>query len=96
MKRISLLVLIMTILCLPTLASAQSDQEVHEVFFDTLVGGFKATPIGVDEMKYVGTDYISADDSSFMVYATRVIQRDIDFHAAFDLVLVDSFYVKTY
>ncbi|MFQ5499660.1 MAG: hypothetical protein ACE5FH_08300, partial [Candidatus Zixiibacteriota bacterium] len=71
--------------------------QVRNIHFDTVrTGDVQATPVGVDEMKYIGTDYISADDSAYMRYITRIVQRDIDFYADFELVLVDSFYVKMY
>lgn len=85
-----------TLVLLGSESFAKDDKDVHHVFLDTLRGGFEATKIGVDEMKYVGNEYISADDSSYMRYVTSVVQRDLDFYAGFELVLIDSFYLKIY
>jgi len=98
MKRISVISLaaIITILSFGTNAEAQFN-DVRNLFFDTLrTGDVEPTPIGVSDMVYTGTDYISARDSLFMAYATSVVRSDIDFYADFDLVRVDSFYLKTY
>jgi len=72
-------------------------EEVRNILFDTLrIGYVQPTPIGVDEMKYVGTVYISAEDSALMRYVSDVVKNDIDFYADFDLVPIDSFFLKTY
>lgn len=71
--------------------------DVSQYYFDTLrVTDIQSTPISVDEMKYIGTQYISHDDSLLMQYATRIVQRDIDFYADFQLIPIDSFFVKLY
>ncbi len=88
------LFLLSTLLIVPNLF-AQSD-DVRNIQFDTLVGGYKPTPIGVDQMTYIGTQYITHDDSSLMRYITMVVQFDIDFYADFELVPIDSFYLATY
>ena len=70
---------------------------VREVLFDTLVTGVvQATPIGVDQMVYVGTEYIAKDDTTLMQYATQIVQRDLDFYLDFELIEVDPFYIKLY
>lgn len=70
---------------------------VHRFFFDTLsTGAVQPTPIGVDEMKYIGNQYITSKDSSLMRFTTLIVRRDIDFYADFELVEIDSFYLKTY
>ncbi len=82
------------------LLSSESQAQFHDVrnlYFDTLrTSDVEATPIGVSDMVYTGTDYISGNDSLIMAYATAIVRSDIDFYADFDLVLVDSFYLKTY
>lgn len=92
--------LLVTILALLTYLSispvnAQTDSELR-VFFDTIVGEFQPTPIGIDEMQYIGTQYISHEDSVLMNYITRIVQNDIDFHTDFSFIPVDSFYIKMY
>jgi TolB protein len=75
----------------------QAQDNVNRIYFDTLTTReVQARKIGVEEMKYVGATYISAADSTIMQYATGVIQRDLDFYAEFDLVIIDSFYLRTY
>ncbi|UCD62613.1 MAG: Tol-Pal system beta propeller repeat protein TolB [Candidatus Zixiibacteriota bacterium] len=77
-------------------ASAQMGDEVRNIFFDTISGEYQATPIGVDDMRYIGNRYITHDDSVLMDYATRIVRSDLDFYADFELIPIDSFYLKTY
>lgn len=76
-------------------ALAQGDK-VRNIFFDTITGVFEPTLIGVDEMRYIGNQYIDAKDSTLMQYATRIIQNDLDFYADFELVPLDTFYLQVY
>ena len=70
---------------------------MRTIEFDTLrVGYVQPTRIGVDEIKYVGADYIDKEDSSLMRYVNDVVSNDIEFYADFDLVPLDSFFIKTY
>ncbi|MFZ5981421.1 MAG: Tol-Pal system beta propeller repeat protein TolB [Candidatus Zixiibacteriota bacterium] len=94
MKKIFLL----TVLILLTTVSLQAqERDIKNVFFDTLrTSDVNPTPIGVDDMRFIGTNKPSADDSLLMLYTTRIIRRDLDFYADFDLVQIDSFYLKTY
>ncbi len=70
---------------------------MRTIEFDTLrVGYVEPTRIGVDEIKYVGADYISNEDSALMRYVNDVVSNDIEFYADFDLVPIDSFFIKTY
>ncbi|MDF1546107.1 MAG: Tol-Pal system beta propeller repeat protein TolB, partial [bacterium] len=89
--------ILIALLTLTSTAIAQDDRDVYEYLFDTLTTGYvDPTPIGVDDMRYIGTNYISQADSTIMRYITAVIQYDIDFYADFELTLIDSFYLKTY
>jgi len=76
-------------------AFAQGDK-VRNIFFDTITGVFEPTLIGVDEMRYIGNQYIDAKDSTLMQYATRIIQNDLDFYADFELMPLDTFYLQVY
>ncbi len=99
MKKSNLIsTLLIALTVLPVTAAAQAGQSgVRNIFFDTLrPGDFVPTPIGVEDMRYVGSEYISPDDSSMMRWVTNVIQNDIDFYAHFDLVPIDSFYLQLY
>jgi len=87
--------LLLTLILSFSTAMAQSD-DVREFRLDTLSGSFEPTRIGVDEMKYIGTRYISTEDSTLMQYVTSIVQRDLDFYADFKHVPLDTFYLKTY
>lgn len=89
---------VISILLLTTSIFAQSDDNIPGYTFDTLnpIGYVEPTPVGIDEMKYIGNQYITHDDSTLMNYITRIVQNDINFHADFRFVGVDSFYLKMY
>ena len=85
-----------TLLAIIILTTSDSmAQDVRGIRLDTVTGYFRATPIGVEDMRYIGDRYITGEDSSLMRYVTSVVQRDIDFYADFDLVQVDQFYLTT-
>ena len=86
-------ILIILFLIPTTSLFAQSDYT-----FDTLdvFGYVEPTPVGVDEMKFIGNQYITHDDSTLMNYITRIVQNDIGFHADFRFVAPDKFYMKMY
>lgn len=90
-----LTILLLLIIC----SSAYSQSDIRTYDYDTLDVSrriVQATPIGIDEMKYIGNDFISHDDTVLMNYVTRIVQNDVDFHADFRTVTVDSFFVKMY
>lgn len=88
--------IIILALLLSISAVKAQDTEVREFRIDTITGVFQPTRIGVEDMIYIGTRYITPDDSSLMRYTTSVVQRDLDFYADFDLVLKDSTYLEKY
>lgn len=72
-------------------------EEIRNIFFDTIkTGDIRPTPVAVETMRYVGTQYITAADSQVMQSATLVVQRDVEFYADFDLILPDSFFMQLY
>lgn len=80
-----------------TVSLKAQERDVRNVFFDTLrTSDVQPTPIGVDDMKFIGTGTITTEDSTYMLYTTRIIRRDLDFYADFELVQIDSFYLRTY
>ena len=94
----NLLIISITIfLIISSNAYSQSD-ELREFRIDTLTiqGEVQPTPVGIEDMKYVGNQFITYDDTVLMRYVTQTVQFDVDFHADFDLVRVDSFFVKMY
>ncbi len=93
--KLHLLLIFAIVVAFASSAAAQG-QDIREFKIDTVTGVFEPTPIGVDEMVYVGNRYITAEDSVLMSYVTQTVRRDLDFYADFDLVLIDSFFLKTY
>lgn len=99
MKSVSILTAIFVLTLIVPSAFSQSDDYIPGYRFDTInVSGqeVQPTPIAVDEMKYIGNQYIDHDDSTLMNWITRIVQNDLDFHADFKLVRIDSFYIKMY
>jgi TolB protein len=95
MKRLTASALAL-ILASAALAQGKED-DVHRVFFDTLrTGDVKPLPVGIEDIDYTGTNYITAEDSALLRYCTGIIRFDVDFYADFELVQVDSFYMKVY
>lgn len=94
MKRISFHVVLL-LLALTGVSHAQWD-DVRNIYFDTISGEFEPLMVAVEDMKPASGLPMTQDDSLQMVYATRVIQRDVDFYADFELVPYDSFFIKTY
>jgi TolB protein len=92
MKILRSLAICMVIL-LPLTAAGQS---VRDYKLDPVQGKFRATPIGVDVARYIGTSYIAAEDSALMRYLTTVVQNDVDFYADFKLIPLDTFFLRTY
>jgi TolB protein len=88
---------LLALICLTTTASAQTDANIRNIPFDTIrTGEVKPTAIGVEEMKYIGAQVITKGDSGFMHAATGIVKFDIEFYADFELVEIDSFYIRTY
>ncbi len=78
-------------------ALAQSSHEIPNVFFDTVrTGEVQPIQLAVENMKYIGTNYITAADSTIMNNITQIVRADVDFYADFQLVIADSFYLKMY
>ena len=82
-------------LLFPIIVSAQSNSG-YEIGCNVSDQEVEPTPVGVDEMKYIGNQYITHDDSTLMNYITRIVQNDIGFHADFKFIAPDKFYMKMY
>ena len=79
------------------ISNINAQDNIRNIFFDTIrAGDIRSTPIGVDEMKYVGNQFITQDDSTTMRWVTNIIRKDIDFYANFKLIPLDSFFIKVY
>ncbi|HWR84036.1 MAG TPA: Tol-Pal system beta propeller repeat protein TolB [Candidatus Deferrimicrobium sp.] len=81
---------------IPSAVCLAQGNNVRNIFFDTIGGGFQPTKIGVDNMQYIGDQYITAADSTLMQFTTRIVQNDVEFYADFELVPVDTFYLRVY
>jgi TolB protein len=92
MKKFGIASLFLLVIC----ASSGDAQDVRDYRLGTVYGQFKATPIGVEDTRYIGSSYIVGEDSSLMRWVTIVVQNDIDFYADFELVRLDTFYLRTY
>ncbi len=79
-------------------AAAQFDDAgVRNIFFDTIrAGDVQPITVGVDDMRYTGVFGVSAQDSTYMRWVTDMVRWDVDFYADFDLIPIDSFYLRTY
>lgn len=84
------------VLCCSMTASAQSD-EVRNIFFDTMrAGDVQPTPIGVENPRHIGTTQLGGEEYTILSELAQVVRWDINFYADFDLVEVDTFFLKTY
>jgi len=83
-------------LTLASSASAQGDR-VRNIYFDTIRSS-DARPmrVAVENMKYVGTEYITAGDSLILGNITTVVRNDLDFSSYLDLVQEDSVFMRMY
>jgi TolB protein len=75
---------------------AQGDN-IRNIYFDTIRSS-DARPIrvAVENMKYVGTDYINGGDSLILGNISTVVRNDLDFSSYLDLVQEDSVFMKMY
>lgn len=75
---------------------AQGDK-IRNIYFDTIRSSdARAMRIAVEDMKYVGTEYISAGDSLILGNIATVVRNDLDFSSYLDLVYEDSVFIKMY
>lgn len=96
MRSIFTLVILVT-LCFAASSHAQYSGEGRNVFFDTIrTGTVEPRKIAIEDMRYVGTSPIAAADSTIMIFASQIVRFDLDFHADFDLIVADTFYMRTY
>lgn len=71
--------------------------DVPNIFFDTVrAGDVVAKPIGVDDIRYLGTDKLDNSALVTLRNVATIVRNDLDFSADFDIVPIDSFYLKTY
>ncbi|MEW6014228.1 MAG: hypothetical protein AB1690_02790, partial [Candidatus Zixiibacteriota bacterium] len=55
---------------------------------------FEPTKISVEEVRYVGINYISANDSIIMNNCAEILRNDLDFSPFFEVVYLDSFFMR--
>lgn len=90
-----LITLLLAVVCAGELR-AQGDN-IRNIYFDTIRSS-DARPIrvAVENMKYVGTEYITAEDSLILRNISTVVRNDLDFSSYLDLVQEDSVFMKMY
>ncbi len=97
MKSRGYALLLAILMLLPAHNLLAQDDPVHEIYFDTLrTGDVEPTAVAVENMTFIGNQYITGDDSLLMNWVTRVIRYDVDFYADFALIEADSFYMRLY
>jgi TolB protein len=90
-----LLATISLLLLVSASSHAQWDN-VRNIYFDTITAEFEPIRVAVDDIRPKYTTPLSTEDTSLFYWTTSVIQHDIDFYSDFELIPVDSFYLKTY
>jgi TolB protein len=55
---------------------------------------FEPTRIAVEEVKYIGINYITAADSIIMKNCAAILRNDLDFSPFFQIVVLDSFFLR--
>ena len=55
---------------------------------------FEPTKIAVEDVRYVGIEYITAQDSAIMRSCTSILQSDLDFSPFFENVPLDTFFMR--
>lgn len=74
---------------------AQSGLSVRDVHGElTAKSDFEPTNISVEDARYVGIEYISYSDTVIMRNCAAILRKDIDFSPYFEIILLDSFFLK--
>lgn len=91
-----LLAITLFVLLAPVTTQAQSEGSRQSISGTIKGQGYDPTNVGVDDARYIGDQRITANDSTYMDYVTRVVRRDVDFYADFKLIRIDPFFLRTY
>jgi TolB protein len=75
-----------------TIPAAQSVRDVRGRLTEKT--SYEPTKIAIEETRYVGIDYITANDSIIMRNCAAILRNDIDFSPFFEIVVIDSFLMK--
>ncbi len=93
---LSALLIVGGLLSMPSVSHAQFS-DVPNIFFDTVrAGDIVAKPIGVDDVKFIGTTAIGNSEKTILLNVATIVRNDLEFCSDFDIVPIDSFYLKTY
>ena len=55
---------------------------------------YEPTKISVEDVKYIGDRYITANDSVIMQNCAAILRNDLDFSPFFEIILLDSFFLR--
>ena len=91
MKRISIFIWLAAALSAATV-SGQTVRDVRGRLGEKT--SFEPTKISVEEVRYVGINYITANDSVIMKNCAEVLRNDLDFSPFFEVVYLDSFFMR--
>jgi len=91
LKKTVILSGLLTLLALVPLYG-QRVHDVHGVLSEKT--SFEPTRISVEDTRYIGITYISEADSIIMRNCGQILRRDLDFSPFFEIVLVDSFFMR--
>ncbi len=91
MRKTTALILVFFIIC----AMPVAGQSIYDVRFRLPErSDFEPTKISVENTRYIGINYITHSDSIIMRNCGTILRRDIDFSPYFEIVLLDSFFLK--
>jgi len=91
MKKILLVSIILSIV----LASSLQGQQVRDyVGILDAKRTFEPTRVSVEDTRYIGISYISEADSIIMQNCAIILRKDLDFSPYFQIVLLDSFFMR--
>ncbi len=96
MRKFSSLLFISILICLlPAYLNSQTGPLVRDVRGRlTEKSSYEPTKISVEDVKYIGDRYITANDSIIMQNCAAIIRNDLDFSPFFEIVILDSFFLK--
>jgi TolB protein len=77
------------------LGEAQTGRNVRDVKARlTEKSSYEPTKIAVEDVKYLGIDYITPNDSVIMRNCAAILRNDLDFSPFFEIVPLDTFFLK--
>ncbi len=90
MKRILVVISLLISIC--AVAAAQEVRDYIGILDAKRT--FEPTKISVEDTRYIGIDFISASDSIIMQNCAIILRKDLDFSPYYQIVLLDTFFMK--